>query len=132
MTMTETDTTWRQEASCAGYSPETFFPSRGDMETLNLALSLCSECPVKELCLSNNIHERSGIFGGTTGRERKLIRLEKGSRSCVVCGKRFPIFRSKIICSDECRIERRLSQKRSSNDRRQSVRRAEAKAIAQY
>lgn len=130
MTMTaETEVSWRQRASCVGHSPEIFFPSRGDLETFKLALSLCSECPVKELCLEDNLSERSGIFGGTTGRQRQVIRSTQASfRNCIICGAMFSATRSHTMCSQECRTKRRLAQKRASNTRRQSVRRAEAEA----
>ncbi len=55
--------------------PEIFFPERGEILHYMEAILICEGCPVRSECLEANIGERVGIWGGTTGRERKRIRV---------------------------------------------------------
>jgi WhiB family transcriptional regulator, redox-sensing transcriptional regulator len=66
---------WK-EAACVGQKPEWWFPERGQNDILDLALSICSQCPIKTECLAFAIctGEDEGIWGGTTGRERRKNR----------------------------------------------------------
>lgn len=44
-----------------------------------LALEACGRCPVKDQCLEHAlVYEEHGIWGGTTPRERKKLRKERG------------------------------------------------------
>lgn len=63
---------WK-EAACVGQNPAWWFPERGQNDILDLALSICGQCPIKTECLAFALctGEDQGIWGGTTGRERR-------------------------------------------------------------
>lgn len=65
---------WRAEALCAQVDPELFFPEQGFPS--HQARAVCGRCPVTTECLdwAMSHHERYGIWGGTTARDR----LESG------------------------------------------------------
>jgi len=71
---------WRDEAACAGVPLRLFFPNRGDDDGVVDAKRICRACPVRAQCLEANLHELDGIFGGTTERERHLLRDALRSR----------------------------------------------------
>ncbi|MDA8314108.1 MAG: WhiB family transcriptional regulator [Actinomycetota bacterium] len=64
---------WRAQARCKGLV-HLFFPSRG--ESVSEAKEVCATCPVARECLEYALahHERFGIWGGKTERERRRIR----------------------------------------------------------
>ena len=62
-------------AACKGKDPSLFFPSEGKHP--REALAICEGCPVKEACLSTFIDEPAGVFGGTTGRDRRALRSRR-------------------------------------------------------
>jgi WhiB family redox-sensing transcriptional regulator len=73
----------KQNAACANdyYDPEWWF---SELNT-NLAISICTTCPVKVRCLQYAVdnNEQHGIWGGTTPEHRhkkrkKLIQQLKG------------------------------------------------------
>jgi WhiB family redox-sensing transcriptional regulator len=70
---------WRDQAVCRDLEPalvgELFFPLRGSAIPPR-AFELCDQCPVAQECLDFALTERiqHGIWGGTTGRERRRIR----------------------------------------------------------
>jgi WhiB family redox-sensing transcriptional regulator len=59
---------------CAESDPETFFPSKGDNPGAELARRICRRCPMTADCLDHNLDERYGIWGGTSEKERRVIR----------------------------------------------------------
>lgn len=61
---------WRAEALCAQVDPELFFPEQGFPS--HHARAVCARCPVATECLDWALthHERHGIWGGTTARQR--------------------------------------------------------------
>lgn len=65
---------WRAQAACAGADPAIFFPARG--ASTEPARAICARCPVAEPCLDHALaySERHGIWGGTTGRDRRRLR----------------------------------------------------------
>ena len=66
---------WQERSACYGLDPEIFFPTTE--EEAGLALSYCSVCTVKEMCLAWALQngERYGVWGGTTEQtRRRLIR----------------------------------------------------------
>lgn len=63
---------WRARAACSGKPTHIFFPARGDHRMIAAAKAICATCPVSAECLEANQHERAGIFGGTTSRERRV------------------------------------------------------------
>lgn len=71
---------WREQANCKGLASDLFFPERGELEKAEQALAVCKGCVVKEQCLEANIGEYYGIFGGTSGRERKRLRRERSGQ----------------------------------------------------
>ncbi|MBA3268537.1 MAG: WhiB family transcriptional regulator [Acidimicrobiia bacterium] len=62
---------WMAEGLCRGQPPEVFFPPRGG--SLAPARSLCEACPSREPCLAYSIADATltGVWGGTTSRERR-------------------------------------------------------------
>jgi WhiB family redox-sensing transcriptional regulator len=61
---------WMADAACRGMDPALFFPERG--EDTRPALNACAVCPVTAECLAYaTAHAWSGIWGGTTQRERR-------------------------------------------------------------
>lgn len=68
---------WRAKAACLGADTELFFPKRG--EPADEARAICRRCPVRVDCLDAHLDEREGIWGGTSGRERKRLRAERRS-----------------------------------------------------
>ncbi|CAB5219056.1 Transcription factor WhiB [uncultured Caudovirales phage] len=72
------------DALCAQIAPEMFFPLPNDSGTAKSAKRICARCPEVEVCLTVAIanDEIHGIWGGSTERERQLIR--RGSRTKAV------------------------------------------------
>lgn len=68
---------WREHAKCRGLDPELFFPQRG--ESTAEAKAICAVCPVRVQCLEYALlnDERQGIYGETTGRDRRRIRRRR-------------------------------------------------------
>lgn len=78
-----TDHDWKLRAKCRGANPRQFHPEWGNGSgDQDRALALCSRCPVKVPCLRlalDHIEDRSdlrdsGVFGGTTPRQRRRMR----------------------------------------------------------
>lgn len=73
---------WTEQGACArALNPDAWFPERGangNMEA-RLALRVCADCPVKDLCLKEALAQGpycEGIWGGTTQRQRrKMLRM---------------------------------------------------------
>lgn len=74
---------WHAQAKCRGMDAKLFFPGQGEfMEhrdrgggyTRSPVRAICESCPVQEECLEAGLHERFGIWGGLTERERKRLR----------------------------------------------------------
>lgn len=64
---------WQTQANCIGVDPDIFFPERG--ASLQPAKSVCFSCPVRTPCLEFALEhrEKSGVWGGTSERERRRI-----------------------------------------------------------
>jgi WhiB family redox-sensing transcriptional regulator len=74
------------KANCAGTDAESFFPDISTNARLDFAVvrKVCHRCEVMDECLEWALHHEGdyGIWGGTTGSERRRIRQERGiSRS---------------------------------------------------
>lgn len=69
---------WMAEAACRGVDPGLFYPERG--ASTRVPKSICADCPVKVTCLDYAIEqgERTGVWGGTSERQRRTIRRERG------------------------------------------------------
>jgi WhiB family transcriptional regulator, redox-sensing transcriptional regulator len=67
-----------EHAQCRGIDTEVFYPAQEKFELSEeryITERLCGNCPVKEACLEwALVHERHGIWGGTTPHRRKFIR----------------------------------------------------------
>ena len=73
---------WTEQGACArALNPDAWFPERGisDSHETTLALRVCADCPVKDLCLKEALAQGpscEGIWGGTTHAERrKMLRM---------------------------------------------------------
>jgi WhiB family redox-sensing transcriptional regulator len=72
---------WQAEAVCAALDEQMadalFFPQRG--ESTKAARALCSGCPVRAECLEYALQNREqfGIWGGTSERERRMLRKKR-------------------------------------------------------
>jgi hypothetical protein len=65
---------WRAEAACQGRPTWMWFPARGDSATLRAAKRVCGACLVRDDCLTANLHQRDGVYGGLSARERRALR----------------------------------------------------------
>lgn len=69
---------WRARAACSGYPNTLFFPASDAAEesTIERAKAICSVCPVIDDCMEYALetNQRSGIWGGTSEKERKSLR----------------------------------------------------------
>ena len=65
------DPYWRSSAVCAQTDPRLFFPGKGG--GVNPAKRVCRGCPVQAECLEFGLHERYGVWGGLSERERRRV-----------------------------------------------------------
>jgi WhiB family redox-sensing transcriptional regulator len=75
---------WRDSAACHDVEPDLFFPigtTGPALQQINEAKRICETCPVREPCLrwALSSGEDSGIWGGTTGEERRALRYLNGA-----------------------------------------------------
>jgi WhiB family redox-sensing transcriptional regulator len=83
----ESELAWQREGACRGLglseSQTIFFPSRG--ESVENARAICERCPVREECLDFALqHHCIGVWGGTTERQRRMLRRTRNSRRRVL------------------------------------------------
>jgi WhiB family redox-sensing transcriptional regulator len=72
------DVAWMDQANCASKSKDIFFPERGESHKILVAQKLCAECVVQAECLQFGLdNNETGIWGGTTGRERRLLKQNR-------------------------------------------------------
>lgn len=80
------DYSWREHALCRDTDPELFFP----VGTTGLALvqidrarQVCGECTVRSECLDYALetNQDSGIWGGLSEEERRVIRRRRAARN---------------------------------------------------
>jgi len=66
---------WIAQGACAGTPTVLFFPERGG--DVLPAKAICTTCTVRNDCLRYALEDPDtvGIWGGTSGRERRAIRL---------------------------------------------------------
>lgn len=70
---------WMSEGACIGSDPDLFFPARHETGALAEALAVCRTCPVRVECLEYAVANRdAGVWGGTTDRQRRKIRKDRG------------------------------------------------------
>lgn len=78
------NTDWLSEAACLGMDPDIWFPGQGG--DLKSPRGICAECPVNAPCLEKALHNEprpTGIWGGTTERQRRDMRTARGIRSSL-------------------------------------------------
>lgn len=104
---------WRPLAACRGMSPDLFYPE--DKENAPEAKATCRTCPVMDACLTDNLWEDHGIWGGTSPAERKVMR--RGVRRpprlifCEVCATPVLVETGpRRYCSMSCRIKARRTR----------------------
>jgi len=70
---------WATKALCAEVDPDLFFPEVGNSS--HWAKEICKTCEVTEKCLTLALSDPTltGIWGGTTFRERASMRYKKRS-----------------------------------------------------
>lgn len=70
---------FRDTALCAQTDPDQWYPEKG--ESPRAAKAICARCEVRDLCLQWALDhdEKFGIWGGTSGRERRRLLLGKRS-----------------------------------------------------
>lgn len=67
---------WYEEAACASYPAEVFFPPSEVPLAANPAKAVCEGCPVREECLSFALEtaQAEGVWGGMDAGERRRLR----------------------------------------------------------
>lgn len=75
---------WQDLAACAGEDADLFFPERG--QSLEAARAICNRCVVKAACLQYALdhHEKFGVWGGTSERERRRLRNARRQALTIV------------------------------------------------
>ena len=73
---------WRKDAACWGVPIDVFIGSEEETwnpERMDVALKYCNVCPVKQECLQYALDNKInvGIYGGTSWRQRKLMKVSK-------------------------------------------------------
>ena len=107
--------TWHAEGNCLGVDAEVFFPVRGDHAGVRVALAICEGCPVAAPCLEENLDAKDGIYGGTTGAQRRRLRSERPvNRLCLHCKQGFKAWSVQKFCSDDCKKARRKERQQES------------------
>jgi len=86
LTLGSADYSWRKEAICRDTDPELFFPVGTTGQALlqiDRAKQVCAECAVQVRCLEFAIetNQDSGIWGGTSEEERRVIRRQIAARN---------------------------------------------------
>lgn len=77
---------WRDEALCRDTDPELFFPVGTTgiaLVQLDKARRVCGECRVRAECLEFALetNQDSGIWGGLSEEERRVIRRQRARRA---------------------------------------------------
>jgi WhiB family redox-sensing transcriptional regulator len=72
------DTSWMEDAYCRDAEPESFY-SENEQFQRKLVEQYCKKCPVMNQCLEYALarEDRFGVWGGTTGRQRREILNKK-------------------------------------------------------
>jgi WhiB family redox-sensing transcriptional regulator len=80
---------WRSEALCRDTDPELFFPigtTGAALVQIEHARAVCRQCPVQTDCLdfALSTNQDSGLWGGTSEEERRVLRREYVARQKAV------------------------------------------------
>ena len=82
LTLGAADADWRDDALCRNTDPELFFPvgtTGNALVQIDHAKEVCGECPSSDGCLdfALDTNQDSGIWGGLTEEERRVIRRKR-------------------------------------------------------
>jgi WhiB family transcriptional regulator, redox-sensing transcriptional regulator len=85
LTLGSADYSWRVDSLCRDTDPDLFFPVGTTGQALvqiARAKEVCEECPVSLNCLDFALetNQDSGIWGGTSEEERRVIRRAEVAR----------------------------------------------------
>ena len=85
LALANADYTWRSRAICRDTDPDLFFPIGTTGQALlqiSRAKEVCGECPVSSDCLDYALetNQDSGIWGGTSEEERRVLRRQYVAR----------------------------------------------------
>ena len=71
----DTSGQWYLHGACRGLDSAIFYPDPDVAEDVARALAVCAGCDVRETCLAHALGRRefTGIWGGTTERERRQV-----------------------------------------------------------
>lgn len=81
------DSWWRDHALCAQVGADVFFPSKGDEHRHSAqAKAVCARCPVQADCLFEALanREEHGVWGGTSPRQRRALRADRGKGRALI------------------------------------------------
>ncbi len=70
---------WESQAACLTSDPDLFFPigpAGPALQQIERAKAICARCPVRCECLQLALatHQVHGVWGGTSEKERQLLR----------------------------------------------------------
>lgn len=79
LVLANADYSWRAHAICRDTDPDLFFPvgtTGYALVQIDKAKEVCGQCPVKVDCLDYALetNQDSGIWGGTSEEERRVLR----------------------------------------------------------
>ena len=85
LALSTADYSWRRYSLCRDTDPELFFPVGTTGQALvqiDEAKRVCGECTVREECLQFALetNQDSGIWGGTSEEERRVLRRQYVAR----------------------------------------------------
>ena len=88
LVLSNADYTWRRDAICRDTDPDLFFPvgtTGYALVQIEKAKHVCGECPVSTDCLQYALdtNQDSGIWGGTSEEERRVIRRKLAARARI-------------------------------------------------
>jgi WhiB family redox-sensing transcriptional regulator len=74
---------WDERALCAQIDYEMFFPGKG--QSTADAKSICMACEVRAECLTDALanHERYGVRGGLSERERRKLKKQPAQEAAA-------------------------------------------------
>lgn len=69
---------WMDEGACKKRT-DMFFPGEGALDKILAAKAICHGCPVESQCLAYALEwrEEDGVWGGTSGEQRKAMSKAK-------------------------------------------------------
>ena len=75
------DPGWRTRAACRGLPVALFYPTNTFIR--RRARAVCAVCAVQPECLEYALHlnERFGVWAGTTDKQRRRLRVQRGITS---------------------------------------------------